>query len=95
MKLLITLFFIMSATQSMAGTRYGEDGGCRETGGQGGIGSVTITCTSGSTTTVVNNCSRSRGSWVCGSVIYKFAIFYRMEESGVTTITHKIYCAAD
>lgn len=70
MKLLIALFFIMSATQSMAGTRYGEDGGCEETGGQGGISSVTITCTSGSTTTVVNNCSRSRGSWVCGSVIY-------------------------
>lgn len=70
MKLLIALFFIMSATQSMAGTRYGEDGGCSETGGQGGIGTVTITCSSGSTTTVINGCSRSRGSWMCGSIIY-------------------------
>lgn len=70
MKFLIALFFIMSATQSMAGTRYGEDGGCKETGGQGGIGTVTITCSTGSTSTVINNCSRSRGSWVCGSVIY-------------------------
>ena len=60
----LSCFFISMPT--FAGTRYGEDGGCEETGGSGGIGSITITCGG----TVINNCSRSRESWVCGNVIY-------------------------